>query len=90
MKVLGVLRSQERALMVVKPPGYVRIAGVFEIDNCVFIAVEKAVVEELRRPVSEARKNKLGVGMKGPLDEATEIRRGGCAVSRAATARCIS
>src|SRR5579875_444279 len=53
-EVLGVGRRKEGALMVVKPPSKARRAGIFEIDDCIFVAVENSRVEGLRSAVNHA------------------------------------
>src|SRR5580704_13957193 len=62
-KMLGILRSEECALVMVEPPGEQRRAGIFEVHNGVFVAVENAVLEGLRGFVGHPRVHKLGVGM---------------------------
>ena len=39
-EMLGVFGRQERALMMIEPPGEPRVGGVLEIDNGVLVAVE--------------------------------------------------
>ncbi|HEX8811517.1 MAG TPA: hypothetical protein VF742_05955 [Terracidiphilus sp.] len=46
LKVLGVSRREEGALVMVEPPGNVGRTGVFEIDNSVFVTVELFLVEQ--------------------------------------------
>ena len=50
----GVFRGQEGALMMIEPPGQLRVAGVLEVDDGVLVAVEQAVFEDLRGPVCHA------------------------------------
>ena len=40
-EILGVGGSKERALVMVKPPGHARRAGIFEIDDGIFIAIKE-------------------------------------------------
>ena len=39
---------EERALVMVEPPGQLRRVGIFEIDDGVLVAVEDTVFERLR------------------------------------------
>src|SRR4051812_16981932 len=57
----GVGRREERALMMIKPPGDAGRIRILEIDDHIFIAVEYAVVERLTRAVSHARQPELAV-----------------------------
>jgi large-conductance mechanosensitive channel len=59
-KVLGVLRAQERALMMVEPPGEPRVGRILEIDDGIHIAIEKPILKELGRFVSQAGEFKIG------------------------------
>src|SRR5215831_17051099 len=64
--------AEEGALVVVKPPRQAGIAGVLEIDDGVFIAVEQVGVEGLGSPVSHARVPELGGRVNRPVNEAAE------------------
>ena len=75
--MFGVLRREERALMVVEPPGHLGAGAILEIDNGVLVAVEQAFVEQLRRFVGQAAINKFGVRIEGFLHETAEVG-GGC------------
>jgi hypothetical protein len=46
-EVLRVFRCQERALVMIEPPRQARIAGVFKIDDRVFVAVKQAGLKKL-------------------------------------------
>ncbi len=76
----GIFRGKKGALMVVEPPGELRIARVLEIDDGVLVAVEKAVFENLRGPVSHARISEIRPGIECAPNEAAEERCGGGAV----------
>src|SRR5213592_4060207 len=52
-KMRFILRVQERALVMIEPPGETRIAGVFEIHDGILIPVELHVDEKLPGAVSE-------------------------------------
>src|ERR1700683_4583703 len=62
-EMLGILRSEKRALMMIEPPGEQRRTGIFEIHNGVFVAVENAVFEGLRSFMRHPGLNKLGIGV---------------------------
>ena len=57
--MLGVFGAQERALMMVEPPGEPRVGGVLEVDDGILVAIEKMVVENLRRGVRHTREFKI-------------------------------
>jgi hypothetical protein len=76
--MFGVLGRQESALVVVEPPGQVRVRRVFEIDNCVYVAVEKAVLKELGSFVSQAGKFEAWITIERSFVKAAKERgRGG-------------
>jgi hypothetical protein len=76
-EVLGVLRAQERALMMVEPPGEPRVGRIFEIDDGVHIAIEKPILKELGRFVSQAGEFKIcGRSVLIPIKTAKVSRRG--------------
>src|ERR1700677_487213 len=62
-EMLGILRSEKRALMMVEPPGEQRRTGIFEIHDGVFVAVENAVFERLRSFMRHPGVHKLGIGV---------------------------
>ncbi len=74
-KVLGVGGSEERALVMVKPPGHARRARVFEIDDGVFIAVEQGFREGMPRLVRHPREMKLRARPDALPKKAVEDRR---------------
>ncbi len=74
-EMLGVLRLQERALMVVEPPGQQRGAGILEIDDGVFVTVESAVLKRLRGLVGHAGIEEFRVGIDALPVEAGKDRR---------------
>src|SRR5436305_13878574 len=53
-KMRFILRVQERALVMIEPPGKTMITGVFEIHDCILIPVELHVDEKLSSAVSES------------------------------------
>jgi hypothetical protein len=76
--MLGVLGRQESALVVVEPPGQIWVRRVLEIDDCVDVAIEKAVFKELGSPVSQAGKFKVRITIERSFVKAAKERgRGG-------------
>ena len=63
--------------MMVEPPCEPRIGRVLEIDDGVFVPVEKVIVKQLRRFVRHAREFELSVRVKLVLNEAAEESRRG-------------
>ena len=61
MEVLGVFRTQERALVVIEPPGQPRVGRILEIDDRVDVAVEEAVFKQLGSFVGQSGEFKLRV-----------------------------
>ena len=49
-----VFRAQKGALMMIEPPGEVRMRGIFEVDDNVHIAVKEAVLKKLVGSVCQA------------------------------------
>src|SRR5271156_2948216 len=76
-KMLGVGGSQKRALMMGEPPGQLWRAGIFEIHDSVFVAVECAILERLRGLVRHSGIEEFGSGIDALLIEARENRGGG-------------
>ena len=74
-EMLGILRREECALMMIEPPGQARIGGVFEIDDGVFIAIEHAGLENLAGPMRQAGEHKFRIRMEFRFDKAAEKRR---------------
>ena len=72
LPMLGILGAEERALVVIEPPGEARISGVLEIDDGVDVAVEHIVIEQLRSFVSEAGVLERGIRVHVRLYEAAE------------------
>ena len=64
--------TQERALMVIKPPSDPRIATVFEINDHILVAIEQARIEHLSCVVGYSGIPELRVGVNRPLNEAAE------------------
>src|ERR1700691_6016454 len=79
-EMLGVGGRQKRALMVVEPPSEFGRAGIFEIHDGVFVAVECAVLEGLRGLVRHAGVEEFGGGIDALLVKARENRGGGGSV----------
>src|ERR1700722_2473524 len=79
-EMLGVGGRQKRALMVVEPPSEFGRAGILEIDDGVFVAVEGAVLEGLRGFVRHAGVEEFGGGVDALAIEARENRGGRCSV----------
>src|SRR6266849_9038882 len=78
--MLGVFGRQERALVMIEPPGEVGITRIFEIYNGVFVAIEKLVLEKLRSFMRHSGVHEFRAGMKNALHEAAEESRRRCAV----------
>src|ERR1700734_1652695 len=76
-KMLGILGSEKRALMVVEPPGEQRRTGVLEIHDGVFVAVENAILEWLGSFMRHPGVHKLGVRVDTFSVEAGENGGGG-------------
>ena len=79
-EMLGILGGEEGALVMVEPPGEARIAGIFEVYDGVFIAIEQAGIEHLGCLVGHSRVAELSIGVDRPGNEAAEIGSGRCAV----------
>jgi hypothetical protein len=59
----------------IEPPRQVGIARIFEIYDGVFIAIEKLVLEKLRRLMRHPGVHEFRAGMKNTLHEAAEESR---------------
>ncbi len=75
-EMLGVLRLQERALMMVEPPGQGGRARIFEIHDRIFVAVERAVLKRRRRLVRHPGVEKFGARVDALAVKARKDRRG--------------
>src|SRR5579862_7082570 len=64
----------------IEPPRQFRRARIFEIDDCVFIAIKDAVLERLGRLVGHSRVEKLHVRLDPFAIKAGKYRGGGSAV----------
>jgi hypothetical protein len=62
-EVLCVRGSEKRALVMVKPPGDARRAGIFEIHDGIFVAVEQRFGKGMSRLVRHSRKMEFRPGM---------------------------
>ncbi len=63
--VLGILRSEEGALVMVEPPCQVRIARVLEVDDRILVTIEERIFEELGGFMGHAGVGKLCIVMEG-------------------------
>ena len=72
LEVLLIGGVEERALVVIEPPGEARVAGVLEIDDGVLVAIEQRGVERLRRGVGHARIAEYRVRVDSAPDKAAE------------------
>ena len=73
--MFGVFPAQERALMMIEPPGQARVGGVLEVHDGVFIAIEQRVLEYLGGFVRHARIGKLCIRMDPVLHKTAEVGR---------------
>src|SRR6185437_10972585 len=71
-----VLRAEEGALMVVKPPGYLGRRGVLEIHNGVFVAIKFVFIKQRTGAVQETAEHELGIGADALAVETGKQRRG--------------
>jgi hypothetical protein len=62
-EMLGVGRSKKGALVMVKPPCHARRAGIFEIDDGIFVAVEQLFGKGMPRLVRHTRKVEFHPGI---------------------------
>lgn len=60
-KVLLVLWGKEGGVMVIEPPGQPFIWTVFEVNNCVFVAVELIAVKSIACPVHRWGERHIGL-----------------------------
>src|SRR5207244_411096 len=60
-KMFGVSGRQKRALVMIEPPGDFRRAGVLEIDDGIFPAVEFGFIEERTGTVQQSAENEVGI-----------------------------
>ena len=59
--MLGVLRGEKGALMVVKPPGDFRRGGILEVHDGVLVAIKIRFIKECACPVNQSGELKLRV-----------------------------
>jgi Na+-translocating ferredoxin:NAD+ oxidoreductase RnfE subunit len=59
--MLRIFRSEKGALMMVKPPGYFRRSGIFEVHDSVLVAVKIGFIKESARAMDQAGELKLRV-----------------------------
>src|SRR5579863_1543337 len=79
-EMLGILGLEKGALVMVEPPGQLRGAGIFEIHDGVFVAIEDAVFEELGGLVHHACIEEFGVAADAFAVKAREDCGGGGSV----------
>jgi len=72
LEVLGVGGSEERALVMIEPPGNVRRARVLEIDDGVFVTVKLLLIKQRTGTVNESGEFKLDVTADALAIEARE------------------
>ncbi len=60
-KVFGVCSTQKSALMMIKPPGEIRVRCILEIDDDVEISIKKAVFKQLVGTVRKTRVFEAGL-----------------------------
>jgi hypothetical protein len=80
LKVLGIGRREEGALVMVEPPGNFGRAGIFEVDNGVFLAIELILVEQSAGAVDQTREFEIGIAANALAIEAGKQRGGGSSV----------
>jgi hypothetical protein len=80
VKVLGVLGTQERALMMIEPPGEPRVGRILEIHDGIYIAVKETVPEQLGGPVRKPREFERCLGRELGFVKPAEERGGSGAV----------
>src|SRR5260370_34227549 len=73
--MLGIGWSKKRALVMVKPPGDARRAGILEIDDDIFIAVEHPLFKRLPRAVGHPREMEFRARRDALAEEAAKHRR---------------
>jgi hypothetical protein len=76
-EMLGILRAQKRALVMVEPPGQTRIGRIFEIDDGIDIAVKKHILKKLGRFMGQPGEFKLRRRSVFSLVKPAKIRRRG-------------
>src|SRR5450756_1760586 len=72
-EMLLVFGVEERALVMIEPPGQLWVAGVFEVHDGVFVAIEQRRIEKLRRRVGHARIAELRIRVDRARDESAEV-----------------
>ena len=75
-EMLLIFGVEEGALVMVEPPGQLRVAGVLEVHDGVFVAIEQRWIEELRRLVGHARIAKLRIRVDRARDKSAEVGSG--------------
>jgi hypothetical protein len=71
-ELVGIARGEEGALVVVEPLRELRGAGIFEVNDGVFIAIEDSIFERTRGFVSHACVKEFGVVVDAFAVEARE------------------
>jgi hypothetical protein len=76
LKVRSISGRQKCALMMVEPPGDFRGAGLFEIDDGIFLTIKVLLVKQSAGAMQQARENKLNVAANPFAIETREQRSG--------------
>src|SRR5260221_2930933 len=82
-EIFGVGRRQERALVMVKPPGDFRRIGVLEINDGVFVAIEQALFPRMLGLMGHPAEAEFGLGIEVLPIKAVKKRRGSGAIETA-------
>ena len=75
-KVRFIFRTEERALVVIEPPGEALIARVFEVDDCILRTVKLDVEKKLTCAMRQSFVQKLGARADPLAVEMAEYGRG--------------
>src|SRR5579862_2700869 len=78
--MLGILRFQESALVMVEPPGQSRRTRIFEINDGIHIAIKDAVLERLRSLMGHSGVRELRKRLDSLPIKAGKDRGGGSAI----------
>src|SRR5208282_3209168 len=79
-EMLRVFGLQERALVMVEPPGKLRRGRIFEVNDGVLVAVEHAILERLRSLVRHSGVEEFGIRIDALPVKPREDRGGGSSV----------
>jgi hypothetical protein len=75
-----IIGREESALVMIEPPGEQRRTRILEIDDDIFVAIERAIFEGLRRLVRHARVEKFCVRVDAFAEKASKYGGGGSSV----------